>query len=173
MAAEHARACLTLLGLLSGACAAFGYDFSDYQTASGSAGDAGAMDEKAPEPVVDVEPDGEGGASVVCSSPSTGAAEDPGGAGPAGGATGNEDGTVFTTFGSGGAPLGGAPAAGGESASGEAGAPSCGPELFACFDAGAQCGSVVDSCGRALDCGVCFWWFEQCQHNQCVILPSP
>jgi hypothetical protein len=171
MAAERARACLTLLGLLSGACAAFGYDFSDYQANGGSAGSAGAMDEKAAEPVVSLEPEGDGGANGVSSATGAGEAKS--------GAAGDEGGAVLTTFGAGGAPLdqpaeprgeGGSDAGG---ARGEAGARSCEPELFACLDAGAQCGSVEDSCGRALDCGQCFWWFEQCQHNHCVILPNP
>jgi hypothetical protein len=170
---------LALLGLLSGACAAFGYDFGEYQAADGDAGTTGSSGESALidaalEPSVGIEPSSSGGGSSSASMPSSpahaGEGDGPGGA----------DGSIFTTYGVGGAPLletpellaeGGEAAGGACGAGGEGGAGQCEPRD--CFDAQAQCGGLDDGCGHQLDCGPCFWWFEQCIESHCVILLNP
>jgi hypothetical protein len=176
------RFCLALLGLLSGACAAFGYDFGEYQAADGGAGTTGSsgessMTDKALEPSMGIEPFGSGGGSSSTSMPSSaahgGELDAPGGA---------DDGSIFTTFGVGGAPVelpepqsangeSGAASGGACGAGGEGGAATCEPRD--CFDALAQCGGLDDGCGHQLDCGPCFWWFEQCVESHCVILLNP
>lgn len=64
------------------------------------------------------------------------------------------------------------PAAGGEAGDGGAGPESttfgtCEPR--GCFELGLACGPAEDSCGQPLDCGPCFWWFQECVENRCEI----
>jgi hypothetical protein len=173
MLAGRARACFMVLSLSSGACAALGYDFGDYQAADGS---AGAHEESSVLPVVDSVQGGDCGASLVTplASAAAGQAADT----PTGGATGSVDDAVASTLAAGGAPHASPPESCGEAgeaadgARAAAGAPSE-PQASACLDAQAQCGSITDACGRNIDCGPCFWWFEQCHHNLCVVLLSP
>jgi hypothetical protein len=171
------RLCLASFGLLSGACVAFGYDFGEYQAAGGAAGSSGeAHTTRIHDPSV-----AEGGGHLDSPDGPTSAE---GGAGGAGAGNANshagaaDDGSTLTTFAAGGAPVaevpepptscgGAAPTAG---AGGEAGATGCAP--VDC-EAPVQCGAVDDGCGRSTDCGPCFWWFEQCHENRCVILINP
>jgi hypothetical protein len=178
MAAGRTRLGLTLLGLLSGACAAFGYDFGEYQAADGDAGSGGESQTKDNQlkPIEVIQPsDSEAGASSS-SSPlcgSAGHASQP----ETIGAAGAEDGSILTTYAVGGAAHGVAPEPCGDggasgactSASGGAGGEgTCQPRD--CSEAQAQCGGLDDGCGNQLDCGACFWWFEQCIDNRCFIL---
>lgn len=174
MVAGRARACFMVLSLSSGACAALGYDFGDYEAADGS---AGAHDEPSPLPIVDSIERGEGGASPV--TPLASAAAGQAAETPTGGAAGSVDDAVASTPAAGGAPHDSPPESCGEAGAAaegtraSAGAPSCDPQVSACLDAQAQCGAIADSCGRSIDCGPCFWWFEQCHHNLCVVLLNP
>ena len=39
-----------------------------------------------------------------------------------------------------------------------------------CLQLQTECGVVADDgCGNPLDCGSCFWWFEECRQNVCEI----
>lgn len=174
MVAGRGRACFMVLGLSSGACAALGYDFGDYQAADGS---AGAHEEPSALPVVDSDQGGQGGANLVTSplSGAAGHAAEP----PTGGAAASVDDATASTLAAGGAPDASLPESCGEAGAAAkgtraaAGAPSCEPQASACLDAQAQCGAIVDACGRTIDCGSCFWWFEQCHYNLCVVLLNP
>jgi len=157
---RHARLLLTLLGLQSAACVALGYDFGDYGAASpGSAGSS--------EPAPGGSNDGpaattaEGGADGVVASGQGGQ-----------GVAGSDDGPILTTFCAGGGPhvqaSGASGASGGGSDEGGRGPkPECLPRD--CWGAEAECGASDDGCGQPLDCGVCFWWFEACANNRCII----
>jgi hypothetical protein len=148
------RTALLTLGLLSGACAAFGYDFDEYQAAdahgSGGTTTAGARSRS-----TDLEPDAGGERSTKVA-----------GITAAAGATEPEEPAA------GGAGAASAGAAG-ELCVGGAGAVTTSCATTSCSDTGAQCGSRDDGCGKLLDCGPCFWWFETCQDNLCVILYNP
>lgn len=173
MSTPRLRLGLSLLGLLSGACVAFGYDFGEYQAATGSAGES-PMSGKARGPTEGFEPENsEGGAA--CLSPARASPTAHAGQPDVAGAAGAGDDSIFTTYAGGGAPaVDEAPGAGGVGGTGSAGlggggeGGSCEPR--SCVDAQAKCGSIDDGCGTQLDCGDCFWWFEQCLENQCAIL---
>jgi hypothetical protein len=158
---------LSLLGLLSGACVAFGYDFGEYQAAAGSAG-ASPMSGKEHGPTEGFEPEGGAG----CLSPAKASPEAHAGQPDMAGAGGARDDSIFTTYAAGGAPApeaGGPGGAGGISSTGAGGeGGACQPR--SCAEAEAKCGSLDDGCGSELDCGGCFWWFEQCLENQCAVL---
>jgi hypothetical protein len=47
------------------------------------------------------------------------------------------------------------------------GAAGAGCEPKSCFDLAVECGATDDGCGGPLDCGGCFWWFQDCQANTC------
>jgi hypothetical protein len=170
MAMGRWRLGFSLLGLMSGACMAFGYDFGEYQAAAGSAG-ASPISGKAHEPTEDFEPEAsEGGArsaSAPAASPTAHAGQP-----DVPSAAGADDGSIFTTYAAGGASHVEAPrsegGAGGARGGGEGEGGSCQPR--GCFEAQAMCGRLDDGCGAELDCGQCFWWFEQCLENRCAIL---
>jgi hypothetical protein len=74
---------------------------------------------------------------------------------------------VASTFSAGGAAqeLG---EAGRGGQAGQGVSPPCEPR--GCFEQGAECGPLADDgCGSQLHCGVCFWWFEVCEKNSCII----
>jgi hypothetical protein len=77
------------------------------------------------------------------------------------------------TAGKAGAPSDGGsqPEAGGasQSAGGVGGEAACRP--LDCLQLQAECGIIAgDGCGNPLDCGGCFWWFEECSQNVCIIV---
>jgi hypothetical protein len=83
--------------------------------------------------------------------------------------SGGGDEPAATTFSAGGVseepapdgdPAGGNPG-------GEAGAAACQPR--GCSILPASCGVLDDGCGTPLDCGQCFWWFEECRQHLCQI----
>ena len=65
--------------------------------------------------------------------------------------------------------------AGGEASANAAGAAGAGPEPSTfceprgCFELGLACGPAYDGCGQPLDCGPCFWWFQECVENRCEV----
>jgi hypothetical protein len=129
----------TLSGLTTSACALAGYDFDQYRPDSP---DAAATTFSSL-----------GGAAEV---PLAGAASHAGGAAGEGGAAAAAEG---------GSVAGGE---GGAAATGEGGtAGKCEPR--GCFTLPASCGVVDDGCGKQLDCGECFWWFEECRQHVCEI----
>jgi hypothetical protein len=142
------RAGLLSLGLLSGACAAFGYDFDEYQAAdTAGTGGANAAGGRSRSTEIGFAAGGERmQKEPVMSDADVGAEAGAGGEACAGAAGEGHAGSVLiTTF--------------------------CEP--ISCFAAGAQCGAIDDGCGQSLDCGPCFWWFETCQDRLCVILDNP
>lgn len=163
---------LALLTLQSGACVAVGYDFDDYEPASASSGGSLGV-QPAPE-FAGGDASEPGRATGESSAASTG-----GGAAGQPPADGADEGCITLTRGDGGAPPAEVPeeptahagAAGdtqtGGGEGGGAGAPECEPQH--CWGLGAQCGPIDDGCGGELDCGRCFWWFEACAENRCII----
>jgi hypothetical protein len=136
-----ARPWLALAALLTSACALTGYDFGDYRGATGNREPSAAA--------------GAGGESEAGS----------GGSEPTGP-------LVTTAFGVGGESLGTAGAGESVGGAGTAGAAqnvggACEPR--GCFEQGLVCGPADDGCGQPLDCGGCFWWFQQCRQNRCEI----
>jgi hypothetical protein len=61
----------------------------------------------------------------------------------------------------------------GDGGAGGAGDPDAACEPQTCFALGLECGPGPqygkDGCGAELDCGGCFWWFQECRQNTCVI----
>lgn len=74
-----------------------------------------------------------------------------------------------STSGQGNAGQATANSSGAAGAAGEEPTPLCQPR--GCFELGLACGPAPhdDGCGQALDCGPCFWWFQECVENRCVI----
>ena len=60
--------------------------------------------------------------------------------------------------------------AGAAGATGEEPTPLCAPR--GCFELGLACGPASDGCGQPLDCGPCFWWFQECVENRCEVPPK-
>jgi hypothetical protein len=142
---------LGLLGFATSACALAGYDFDDYERA---------------EPKATSEPTAVGGdpsTSVpfdVTLSTTTAAA---GGEKPDDGADARDGAGASATS------SGGDAATRADTAEAGAGA-GCRPQT--CFELGLECGSsppLPNSCGMPVDCGACFWWFQECRQNRCVI----
>ena len=78
--------------------------------------------------------------------------------------------TPFASAGGEAGASGGATGASGASgAPGEEPTPFCEPR--SCFALGLACGPAPsgDDCGQPLDCGPCFWWFQECVENRCEI----
>lgn len=129
------------LGLLTGACALAGYDFGDYERAPAttSPGAAGTA--------------GSGSSISITATPFASAAGETSAA--AGQGAGGDD--QISRAG----------------ASSEAGGPGEGPTPLCvprgCFELGLACGPAADGCGLPLDCGPCFWWFQECVDNRCKI----
>jgi hypothetical protein len=138
-----------LLGLATSACALAGYNFGDYERG---------------EPTATSEPTAVGG------EPSTSVPFDAtlttsiaaGGEKPNDGADAR-DGAGASATSSGGDAANSADTAGA----------ACRPQT--CLELGLECGdspSLPSSCGMRgtpLDCGACFWWFQKCRQNRCVI----
>lgn len=159
--AAQARLLLALLGLQSAACVALGYDFSDYGAASAG---SGGSSELAPKHVGGTATSEQGGAGSDDGSAATTAE---GGADTATSGQGG-DGSILTTFCVGGGPHAQTPLPTGQAGQGgSGGSPECVPRD--CFEAEAQCGTLENGCGKPLDCGPCFWWFEECALNRCII----
>jgi hypothetical protein len=51
----------------------------------------------------------------------------------------------------------------------QGGESAAGCRALSCEAESKQCGAATDGCGRPLDCGQCFWWFEVCSQNRCII----
>lgn len=145
MRAATSRLWLATLGLLTGACALAGYDFGDYErapvtTSASAAGTSGSANASTlTTPSIGGEPSGASGRSTAGDAASGTAGEAPANAAGAGGAAGAEP----TPFG------------------------ACEPR--SCFELGLACGPADDGCGQPLDCGACFWWFQECVENRCEI----
>lgn len=155
MRAFVSRSWPALAALFINACALAGYDFGDYRgaTVNGEAS-AGA------------EHDGDTGASGGESELGT-AGRDSGSGN--GGGSAEPAGPLVTasTFGVGGETAGGDNTGGSTDAGGASGSGACEPR--GCFEQGLVCGPADDGCGRPLDCGGCFWWFQECRQNRCEI----
>jgi hypothetical protein len=78
---------------------------------------------------------------------------------------------IASTFGVGGETAGetAGESTGGQGAGGESAGGACEPQ--SCFQQQLECGQVPtgDGCGQPLDCGACFWWFQECRLNRCKI----
>lgn len=140
MRAVVSRPWLAVLGLLPSACALAGYDFGDYERAS-----------------TNHEESTTGGVAEAAAGEAGEAGEAAGGqmsamGGTASAGTGSV-GPVASTFGAGGESTGSA----------------CQPQ--GCFEQQLECGLAPsgDGCGQPLDCGACFWWFQECRQNRCEI----
>jgi hypothetical protein len=149
MRAATSRLWFAALGLLTGACALAGYDFGDYErapvtTSASGAGTAGSAN----------------GISITATPFASAAGETSATAGQ--GAGGD---ATTSAAGESGAP--GVPEA--TAGSGEEPTPFCAPR--SCFELGLACGPAPsgDGCGQPLDCGPCFWWFQECVENRCEI----
>jgi hypothetical protein len=166
---RHARLLLSLLGMHSASCVALGYHFDEYGPASAaSAGSAGSASNV-----------GLGHASGGAAGEATATTEggdDITSAGHTTGGYGEQgEGPLLTPFAAGGGPGdqttladgAGGQGEGGQGGSGGEGVTECKPR--GCWEAEAQCGPLDDGCGEPLDCGPCFWWFEECLQNRCVI----
>lgn len=133
-----------LLALVPSACALAGYDFGDYERAAVNSAPAGAA--------------GEANATNPFSTSlsSSGAASEGEGKGKGGAAP------SLPSEGEGGA--GAAPSL-------PTVEPTCAPR--SCFALGLECGPIPEGegCGQLPppDCGGCFWWFQECRQNRCVI----
>jgi hypothetical protein len=143
-----------VLGLVTSACALAGYDFGDYERdsttatayapAPGTAGSAGAGDTDSTEPVdppqsIDL-------VAPFASAYGAGGDHDPG-------ATPSE-------------AAGAAGAAGREASEEAVPCPACKPR--GCLElTGQRCGVTGDGCGATLDCGTCFWSFQECRQSLC------
>jgi hypothetical protein len=152
MRALTSRSWLALAALVTHACALTGYDFSDYERATTK-----------DEPRTGAGGDGAGGDG-------TGADSGRGESETAGVGTQPPDPLVASTFGvgddSGAAGASANNGVGGEAA-GQNTDGACQPRD--CFEQGLSCGPTDDRCGRPLDCGTCFWWFQECRQNRCEI----
>lgn len=147
MPSRRALRWLCVLGFAPTACALAGYDFGDYQRAS--TGDSGgATSRQTTANTASVAGAADGGAGGEASSSAGAPSEHPIGPEP-------------TTFGVGGTPSTEQPPEGG------AGGSPDGCQPASCQDQAAECGSIDDGCGQALDCGGCFWWFLECRENLC------
>jgi hypothetical protein len=152
------RSRLALAALLTHACALTGYDFDDYERATMN-GD---------------QREGDGGDGDSAGDESAGDDSETGGAGtePAGplvasifGVGGDDSARAgAANNGSANDGIGGADAAAGQNTGGDR---ACRPRD--CFEQGLPCGLADDACGRPLDCGACFWWFQECRPNRCEI----
>jgi hypothetical protein len=147
MGAATSRLCFAALGLLTGACALAGYDFGDYERAPATTTTGGA--------------DAAGSANGIATTATPfahagGDTSTAAGQGAGGEATGRAAGAASATGASG--------AAGGAA---EEPTPFCVPR--GCFELGLACGPAHDGCGQTLDCGACFWWFQECVENRCEI----
>lgn len=135
---------LAALGLLTGACALAGYDFSDYERAPVTTSTGGG--------------DSAGSANGIATT-ATPFASAGGDTSAAAGQGASGEVTSSTA---------GAPGASGASGgAGEEPTPFCVPR--SCFELGLACGPADDGCGQPLDCGACFWWFQECVENRCEI----
>lgn len=148
MRVRVSRTWLSLTACLTGSCALTGYDFGDYEPAPVN-GDQrpGAGGET-------LDDESLGGRRLRGRSETGGAAGEPAGDGAVE--------LVSSAFGVGGAVAANAGAGAGQNT----GRP-CQPR--SCFEQGLLCGPALDTCGQPLDCGVCFWWFQECHQNRCEI----
>ncbi|HEX2871547.1 MAG TPA: hypothetical protein VHP33_09830 [Polyangiaceae bacterium] len=142
MLAVTSRLWFAALGLVTGACALAGYDFGDYERAPVTTSAGGA--------------DTAGSGISLTATPFASGGDDA--SSTAGHGAGGDE-----TSGGAGAPG----ASGASGAFGEAPTPVCVPR--GCFELGLACGPADDGCGRPLDCGPCFWWFQECVENRCEI----
>jgi hypothetical protein len=139
-----------LLGFATSACALAGYDFGGYERG---------------EPTATSEPPAVGGepsTSVPFDVTLTTTTPAAGGEKPNDGADAR-DGAGASATSSGGDAANSAETAG-------AGAGGCPPQT--CFELGLECGESPprpSSCETPVDCGACFWWFQECRQNRCVI----
>lgn len=145
---------LFLLGLSTGACALAGYDFGEYEQeppASGQNPEDSAGGAPSPAGIGVDDPIGVSGPIVPVAPYAA-----PYGASGDGG-----------EHSSGTAPSDAAGAGAGGAATGEA-CPDCKPRGCLELD-GQRCGVMDDGCGNTLDCGTCFWSFQECRQNLCQI----
>jgi hypothetical protein len=136
-----------LLGFATSACALTGYGFDDYERG---------------EPTAASEPTALGG------EPNTSVPFDVTLATTAAGGEKPNDG-ADSRGGAGGDPMGSGSDAANRAAGAGAGA-ACRPQT--CLELGLECGEspqLPNGCGTPVDCGACFWWFQRCRQNRCVI----